>query len=480
MPMRLYSAQDASQALRMRPRKLAYLVRKGLITPVVQDGHLLYAADEIERYRALPPYERSGHHESYLRTLGPGLITGASDDDPSGIGTYSAVGAAYGLTFSWLALYLLPMMMAVQETSARIGIVTGRGLTGAISERHGRRVLYPLVMLLLVANTFNIGADIAAMAASVQLLVPVGFYVAAIALTVLMLALEVFVSYRRYARVLKWLTVSLFAYVVTGIIIRPDWSAVLRSVLVPKIEFNTAFIAAMVAVMGTTISPYLFFWQTSEEVEEVEEHAGDEQAPDHQRIAMAREITHMRTDTYTGMSVANVVFLFIVITTATVLFANGFTNINTAQEAAAALRPLAGRFAAVLFTAGIVGTGLLAVPVLAGSSAYALAELLRWNEGLSKRYSRARGFYGIIIASMLVGLAITAFGVNPIHALYYAAILNGIAAPVLMFFIFRLGADPGVMRGFTNPRWVTIWGTIATALMGVAAVTLIVLMVLGR
>jgi Mn2+/Fe2+ NRAMP family transporter len=474
----VYTPREASRRLGISRRQLAYLARKDHIEPVVREGRLHYPAEEIDRYRALPHERRLAHRDSYFKTLGPGLITGASDDDPSGIGTYSTVGAAYGLTLSWLALYLLPMMMAVQETSARIGIVTGRGLTGAISERYGRRVLYPLVLLLLVANTFNIGADIAAMASSLQLLVPVDFYVAAIGLTLGMLALEIFFSYRRYSRVLKWLTVSLFAYVITGFIVQPDWAAVARSLVIPQIQFNAAFIAALVAVMGTTISPYLFFWQTSEEVEEIEAEAGD--LPEHHRVAMHTEIRHMRTDTITGMSVANIVFLFIVITTATVLFSHGFTNITSAQEAAAVLKPLAGRFAALLFTAGIVGTGLLAVPVMAGSSAYALSELLKWNEGLSKRYDKARGFYGIIIASMVVGLGVTAFGVNPIKALYYAAILNGIASPILMFFIFRIGRDAGIMRGFTNPRWVNIWGTIATALMGVAAIVLIVLLATGR
>jgi Mn2+/Fe2+ NRAMP family transporter len=478
MSISLLTAREAGRELRISRRKLAYLVRRDRIVPEVHEGKLLFPVSELQRYQRLPAAQQRAHHESYLATLGPGLITGASDDDPSGIGTYSTVGAAYGLTFSWLALYLLPMMTAVQETSARIGIVTGRGLTGAISERFGRRVLYPLVFVLLVANTFNIGADIAAMAASLQLLVPVSFYVATIGLTALMLGLEIFVPYRRYSRVLKWLTVSLLAYVIAGFIVRPDWLQVFRSLVIPKIEFNAAFIAALVAIMGTTISPYLFFWQTSEEVEE--EQVKHAELPIHHRLAMGHEIKAMRRDTLTGMSVANIVFLFIIITTATVLFRNGITNITSPQQAAAALRPVAGRFASLLFTAGIVGTGLLAVPVLAGSSAYALAELLKWSEGLSKRYSKARGFYGIIIVSMVVGFSITAVGVNPIRALYYAAILNGIAAPFLMFFIFRLGRDPKVMHDFTNPRWVNIWGTIATVLMGGAALVLIVLTLAGR
>ena len=478
MPETLYTAEEASKRLGISHRKLTYLIRRDLIEPVTQEGALFFTAAEIERYLSLPTSQRSAGQQSYLKSLGPGLITGASDDDPSGIGTYSTVGAAYGLTFSWLSLYLLPMMVAVQETSARIGIVTGRGLAGAISQRHGRRVLYPLVLLLLAANTFNVGADIAAMAASLQLLVPINFYVAAIGMTVLMLCLEIVFSYCRYARVLKWLTVSLFAYAITSFIVRADWVAIARSLVIPHIQLNTAFIAALVAVMGTTISPYLFFWQSSEEVEE--RRAKGARLPEHHRIAMRDEIKDMRVDTWTGMSVSQAVMLFIIVTTATVLFRNGITTINSAQEAAAVLRPLAGRFAALLFTAGIVGTGLLAVPVMAGSSAYALAELLGWNEGLSLRYSKARGFYGIIIASMLVGFGITLLGVNPIRALYYAAILNGVAAPILMFFIFQIGRDARVMREFTNPRWVNIWGTIGTVLMGAAAAALMVLTLTGR
>jgi Mn2+/Fe2+ NRAMP family transporter len=469
-----------SRQYRIPVRKTTYLIRRHLMEPVIDGERLLVSEEEVRRYLGLPEKLKRSHHTSYLKTLGPGIITGAADDDCSGIGTYSQVGARYGLGLTWLAVYLLPMMSAVQETVARIGIVTGRGLTGAISERYGRKYLYPLVLLLLIANTVNIGADIGAMVASFQLLVPINFYIGAIVLTLFMLFLEIAFSYHRYSKILKWLTISLFAYIITGFIIRPDWLEVLRSMAVPKVTFNAAFLAAMVAVMGTTISPYLFFWQASEEIEEEKEKAKTVTHAVHHKLALKREIKEMRKDTYIGMSYANVVFLFIVITTAFVLHDNGITNIESAAQAASALKPLAGNMAYLLFNIGIFGVGLLAVPVLAGSSAYGISELFKWHEGLSKRFSQARGFYGIIIVSMLVGLLLNFSGINPIKALYWAAILNGVISPILMFFIFRLGADPKVMGENTNPRWVNIWGWIATSLMGVSALLLFVLGILGK
>jgi Mn2+/Fe2+ NRAMP family transporter len=418
-----------------------------------------------------------GHHVSYLKTLGPGLITGASDDDPSGIGTYSAVGSTFGLGLSWLAVYLLPMMMAVQETVARIGIVTQTGLARVIGRRYGKRLLFPLVALLLIANTVNIGADIGAMVASLQLLVPIGFVPGVIGLTIAITALEILLPYHRYSKVLKWLTVSLAAYIITGFIIRPDWGAVLRSLVLPTVQFNTAFLAAMVAVMGTTITPYLFFWQASEEIEQ-ELDLGE--IGDFRATALTSEIREMRKDTYTGMALANVVFLFIVVTTAFVLHDNGITNVDTAQKAAAALKPLAGNLASLLFTLGIFGVGLLAVPVLAGASAYAVAELFEWREGLSERFKSAKGFYWVIIASMLAGMLLNFIGLNPIKALYYAAIVNGTIAPILMFFIFMIGRDQKVMGQFTSPRWVNIWGWIVTVLMGTCAIALFIFAALGK
>ncbi len=470
--MQRYTLKEIKKAFKISPKKIYFLIKKDLIEPIIEDGKIFISEDEIKRYLGLPPTDRNKHHTSFLKTLGPGVITGASDDDPSGIGTYSTVGARYGLSLTWLALYLLPMMTAVQETCARIGIVTEKGLSGSINKRYGKRVIVLLVSLLVIANTINIGADIGAMVASFQLLVPINFYFGATILTLLILFLEIKVSYHRYAKILKWLTISLFSYILAAFIIHPNWSEVAKSLVFPTIHFNKEYIAAMVAVMGTTISPYLFFWQTSEEVEDERDK---KILADHHKVAIKNEISDMRKDTFFGMTYANIVFLFIVITTASVLFSSGTNNIESAEQAAMALRPLAGDAAYLLFTLGIFGVGLLAVPVLAGSSAYAVAELFKWKEGLYKNYSHAKGFYGIIIVSLLVGLAMNFIGINPIKALYFAAIVNGVTAPILLFYIFRLGRDKKVMGDFVNPRWVNIFGNITIILMGSAAIILLLM-----
>jgi Mn2+/Fe2+ NRAMP family transporter len=476
MPPELTLRQAAAR-YHVSVRRLAFLVRSGVIDAHLEDGRLLIADADMRRYRDEPHDVVQKHHASYMSTLGPGLVTGASDDDPSGIGTYSQVGSSYGLGLAWLAVYLLPMMIAVQETVARIGTVTQSGLAHVIGLRFGRRVLYPLVALLVLANTVNIGADIGAMVASMRLLVPIDFKLGVVGLTIAMTALEVLVPYHRYSPILKWLTTALFAYIVSGFIIRPDWWAVLHSVAVPRIQFDGAFLAAMVAVMGTTITPYLFFWQASEETEQTRDEG---ELGDFHVAVLTRQIREMRRDTYTGMTVSNVVMLFIIVTTAFVLHDHGITNVDSAAKAAMALRPLAGSLESLLFTAGIFGVGLLAVPVMAGASAYAVAELFKWREGLSKKFAAARGFYWVIIASMVAGMSLNFIGINPIKALYYAAILNGVIAPVLMFFIFRIGNDEKIMGRFTSSLWVNVFGWVATALMGVGAIALFVLGALGK
>lgn len=475
--MKNYTLKEAQKNFDIPVRKLTFLIRNGFINPIIKEEKILVSELEINKYLGLSEPERKKHHVSYLKTLGPGLITGASDDDPSGIGTYSMVGSRYGLGLTWLALYLLPMMTAIQETVARIGIITGKGLSGALGKYYGKKVLYPLVFLLVVANTINIGADIGAMVASLQLIFPINFYIGAILLTAFMIILEVSFRYHKYSKILKWLTLSVIGYIITGFIIGPDWLAVFKSIAIPKIELNLNFIAAIVAVMGTTITPYLFFWQASEELEEERDK---KILSDNRTIVLKREIKEMRKDTISGMSYANIVFLFIVITTAYVLNRNGITNIESAAQAAEALRPLAGNFATILFTVGIFGVGLLAVPVLAGSSAYGISELFSWSEGLSKKFSKARGFYGVIIVSMIVGLLMNFIGINPIKSLYFAAIVNGVIAPILMYFIFKIGRDEKVMGKFTNPRWVNIWGTLATVIMSIAAISMFGLYFLGK
>lgn len=468
--MKNYSLKEIERAFNLSERKLSFLIRKDLLEPIIEEGKLLVSESEIQRYLGLPKAEKKKHHQSFLKSLGPGMITGAADDDNSGVISYTQVGAQFGLSLSWMAAYLLPMMSAVQETCARIGIVTGKGLATSLTRRYRKSVVTFLVILLFITNTINIGADIGAMSSVLSLLFPVSFFVGAVLITGLIIFMVMAFSYHRYAKILKWLTLSLFAYIFAGILSRPDWLEVAKHIAVPTVQFNRDFLMAVVAVLGTTISPYLFFWQTSEEVEEERDK---KVLSDHHKLAIKHEIKAMRKDTFLGMTLANIVFLFVVITAATVLSANGVKTIESAADAAQALRPFAGDLSYFLFSIGMIGVGLLAVPVLAGSSAYAIAEVLKWREGLYQRYSHARGFYGIIIFSLVVGLLMNFSGINPMKGLYYAAIVNGITAPPLLYFIFRIGSDKKIMGDFTSPRWVRIWGTITTILMGLSALLLI-------
>lgn len=413
----------------------------------------------------------------YLKALGPGLITGASDDDPSGIGTYSAVGAMFGLSILWMAAWLLPIMLAVQEACARIGIVTNHGLAGVLQKHYRKKIVAGIVLLLIIANVINIGADLGAMAASLTMLLGINFYAAAIGFAFLIVLIEIFFRYHTYVRVLKWLTISVFAYIVAGFIVHPDWLAVFKNTFVPTIKFDKNYVFAMVAVFGTTITPYLFFWQTSEEVEENKlakaqsrgaEKPAEKNTDQEKNKILHDRIAHMRTDVGTGMVLANVVFFFIIVTTAQVFFRNGIFDIGSAQDAALAFRPLAGNYAYLLFALGIIGTGLLAVPILAGSGAYALSEVMKWREGLELKFSRARGFYLVIAVSILVGLGLNFLGVNPIKALYYSAYINGIIALPLLAAIMIVGNDKKIMGEETNPFWVKIFGWLAVGFMIVA------------
>lgn len=406
------------------------------------------------------PWKRA---KIFFRALGPGIITGAADDDPSGIGTYSTVGAQFGFGLIWLAPWLLPLMTAVQEACARIGIVTNKGLSGVLLKHYKRWIVFGIVGLLIIANVANIGADISAMTAAIRLLAPVNFTITAIVLTAVIILLEIFVPYRLYAKILKWLALSLFAYIITGFIIHPDWMRIFKEALIPQMEFNKTYLFAIIAVFGTTISPYLFFWQTSEEVEE-EKSADKFDSLGHKiKTKLVDRITHMRTDVRTGMVFANVTFFFIVLTTAKVLNANGIFGIESAEQAALALKPLAGDQAFLLFTIGILGTGLLAVPVLAGSGAYALSELMHWKEGLNNKFSRAKAFYMVITLSIVVGLLINFIGINPMKALYYSAWLNGVISIPLLFVIMVIGNNKGIMGRETHPVWVKIFGWAAFA-----------------
>lgn len=421
-----------------------------------------------------------------LRIAGPGLITGASDDDPSGIGTYSQVGAAFGIGFLWMALYILPLVIGVQEMCGRIGLVAGRGIAGCVRRHYNRQVLYGAVLLLFIANTINVGADLGAMAASVQLLAPtVPFGIILIVFAVGILLLEIFVPYRYYARILKVLTLSLLAYLVTGILIRPDWLSLLRATLVPSIQLSPEFLALAVAVLGTTISPYLFFWQAAEEVEE--EHEREEQKkrlaatdkaepvkPGGHRGHLRRAMRALRLDTALGMTAASATFWFIVMVTGLTLHAHGVHNIAMAAQAAEALRPLAGDLAGLIFALGIVGTGLLAIPVLAGSAAYGIAEAFGWRHGLSERVDHARGFYAVIAAATLIGLALDFLGINPIAALVYTAVINGIVAVPLLVLLLLIANNRAIMGDFTNKWLSNIVGILTTVVMAAAAVGLVI------
>jgi NRAMP (natural resistance-associated macrophage protein)-like metal ion transporter len=399
----------------------------------------------------------------YFKRLGPGIVTGAADDDPSGIGTYAQVGAAFGFGLLWTTLATLPLAVAVQEATARLGLVTGKGLARLVHERFPRPVLVGAVVLVAVANTFNIGADVASMAAAARLLIPVPQILAAVAFALVMVVLEVAVPYRRYARVLRWLALSLLAYVGVLAIVHVDWTAVLAHTVVPSLQLDRAGVAALLAVFGTTISPYLFFWQAGEEVEEQAEHHDP---------ADRGHLAAMRVDVAAGMG-SGVGVMFAIMTTAAVtLGAHGAVRVGTAQQAAQALRPLAGELAGLLFAAGIVGTGLLAVPVLAGSTAYAVAETVGWREGLGRRVTQARAFYAVIAASILVGVAMDFTGVSPIRALYLAAILNGVVAPPLLVLIVLLARSKAVLGRHRS-------GPLSQLLVGAAAVVMAALSVLA-
>jgi NRAMP (natural resistance-associated macrophage protein)-like metal ion transporter len=396
-----------------------------------------------------------GH--GYFKRLGPGFVTGAADDDPSGIGTYSQVGAAFGLALVWSTLWLLPIAVAVQEASARLGLVSGQGLAALIRQHTRRWVLFGAVALVVVANTFNLAADLASMGAATRLVVPLPQELLVVAFTVLMLALEVWVPYHQYAKVLRWLALSLAAYVVVLFMVHVDWGQVAEKMLVPSLDLSRAEIAALIALFGTTVSPYLFFWQAAEEVEE--EH--DPQRPhgpvDH------RHLVAMRVDVAGGMISGIGIMFAIIAAAASTLHRAGIDTVATAEQAARALDPIAGSTAGLVFALGIVGLGLLSVPVLAGSTAYALSESVGWHEGLSARFREARPFYLVIVGAMIIGLGLDLGGLDPIRGLYLAAILNGLVAPPLIGLILYLSRSPEVLPAHRS-------GPLSTTVLAVALV----------
>jgi NRAMP (natural resistance-associated macrophage protein)-like metal ion transporter len=404
------------------------------------------------------------------KILGPGFITGASDDDPSGIGTYAIAGASLGLQTLWTALLTFPLMAAVQNICARIGMVSGQGLAGVLREHYPRVVLYAAVVLLFGANTINVGADLGAVADAVDSLTGVKEVWLIIPVAIGILALQILGSYRLIANTFKWLTLALLAYVIDALIVRPDLGETLRATILPTLSLDPAYITAIVAILGTTISPYLFFWQSCEEVEEEMEMGRTTRAE--RRGASPAEIRYSAIDTTVGMGFSNLVMYFIILATALTLFRTGKTDIKSAADAAAALKPLVGDFAGILFAAGMIGAGLLAIPILSGSAAYAIAEAFGWQYGLSMHWSKARPFYGVIVVSTLIGMAINFIGINPIDALFYTAVLNGIVAPPLLVLVMLAARNKRVMGDQTIGPVLSTLGWVATIGMFLALVGL--------
>jgi NRAMP (natural resistance-associated macrophage protein)-like metal ion transporter len=400
------------------------------------------------------------------------LITGAADDDPSGIATYSVSGASIGYGSLWTALFSFPMMVAVQLMCARLGMVTGRGLAAVARRRYPRWVLWGACLLLTVANVINIGADLGGMADATHMVTGVSALWWTPVYAVVIVTMLCWTSYRTIARVFKWLTLVLFAYVITAFIVKPDWATVLRSTFVPEVHWSREYLSVLVGILGTSISPYLFFWQAAEEVEE--ERAGGRRTVAQRKGATDEELRRSRTDVVTGMLFSNLVMYFIILTTAATLHAHGVTHIATASQAAEALRPLAGNGAYLLFTLGLIGTGMLGVPVLAGSSAFAIAEAMAWGASLDRPPKLAPKFYAVLALAMALGLALDFAGFDAVKMLFWSAVANGVLAPPLIVLVVLLTCDRTVMGDRVNPPWLRALGWITAAVMALAAVAMFV------
>ena len=415
---------------------------------------------------------QSGRLSEFLKNLGPGLITGAADDDPSGISTYSVAGASYGYATLWTALISFPLMAAIQLMCARLGMVTGCGLASVLRARYSRWVLWFACTLVVVANIFNIGADLGGMADAMQMMTGVHSYFWTPFFAILILVLVLWTSYRLMARIFKWLTLVLFAYVAAAFLSHPNWGNVLRATFVPHLEWNKDYISVLVAILGTTISPYLFFWQAAQEVEEDRDHGKTTVAQ--RKGATNKELRVAKRDVITGMFLSNLVMYFLILTTGATLNAHGHKNIETAKQAAEALRPLAGRGAYWLFTIGIIGTGMLAVPVLAGSCAYAIAEGAKWKDAsLNLQPRLAMKFYAVIAVSIVVGLAFDFAGFNAVKMLFWSAILNGLLAPPLVIMVVLLTGDRKVMGHRVNSMGINVLGWACAVVMSAAAIALV-------
>ncbi len=429
----------------------------------VRKGADLKKKADFEQVASQPP------RKNLLKLLGPGLVTGASDDDPSGIATYAQAGAQFGFSTLWTMVLAYPLMTAIQMISGQIGRVTGHGIAGNM-----RRICPPWISTLcigamVVANTINIGADVAAMGAAVKLVIGGPAIAYAVSLATLSLLLQIFLPYTRYVKILKWLTLVLFSYVITVFVVRVPWNTALKNTFIPSFQPSAEYFTVLAAIFGTTISPYLLFWQASQEVEEVRSIKDDkplvkapEQAPS--------QLNRITIDTCIGMGFSNLVAYFIILTTAAVLHASGKTDIQTAADAAEALRPVAGQFAFILFSLGIIGTGLLALPVLAGSAAYGISEAMRWRSGLEIQPRRAPKFYAVLAIVMVAGIALNFVHLDPIKALFWAAVVNGLVAPPLMVVLMLIGSKTEIMKTFTISRRLRVVGWMATGLMFAVAV----------
>ncbi|MDE2399546.1 MAG: divalent metal cation transporter [Patescibacteria group bacterium] len=411
---------------------------------------------------------------SYWKILGPGLTTGAADDDPSGIATYSQMGAFRGFNLIWLSLFSFPLMGVIQEMCARIGLTTGVGLATNIKRHFSKRLLYFCTVLLLFANVFNIGADLGAMAKGTQLIFPrIDFTFLVVFFVIASLVLQIFISYKKYSKYLKYLALVLFAYVFSAFSVAINWGDVFRHLVIPTISVSKDEIILICAAFGTTISPYLFFWQTAQEVEE-QILKGEKTEEQRRALNTSKDIYDMRVDVWSGMLLSNLIMFFIIATCAATLFANGITNIGTAADAALALKPFAGDFAFTLFAIGIVGVGLLAIPILAGSASYALSETFNWKTGLYRKLKQATSFYGVIIIAMLLGMILNFIGLDPIKTLIYSAVFNGIISPVILFFIVKISASEEIMGEYKNKRTANIIGWFSVVLLFVVSLSTII------
>ena len=416
--------------------------------------------------------------KEYWKILGPGFTTGAADDDPSGIATYSQIGASRGFSLIWLSLFSFPFMVTIQEMCARIGITTGVGLATNIKRHFSKKILYFCVVLLLFANIFNIGADLGAMAESTRLIFPdISFYLLVVFFALVSLALQIFIPYKKYSKYLKYLALILIAYIVSAFYVNIDWSTVFKHFVIPSVNFSKDEFILICAAFGTTISPYLFFWQTSQEVEE-EIEKGEKTEEARRMLVTDTDIKKMRIDVWSGMFLSNIVMFFIIATCAATLFSNGITNINTAADAAEALRPFAGDASFFLFTLGIIGVGLLAIPVLAGSASYALSEAMNWKVGLNKKLKQATSFYGVIIIAMTLGIFMNFIGLDPIKTLIYSAVLNGIISPVILYLIVKISSSEEVMGKYKNKKATNIIGWFAVLLLSLVSIGTIIFLII--